>query len=98
MTMPGSTADLVFNDNSRLEIKEYTALAISTKQITDEERAQEDFIRKIAGTQKEEKKKNSNESPVEAYLTYGLCRSLPVQTYRLVWIGILTFSPLKVRK
>jgi hypothetical protein len=53
LTMPGSTADLVFNDNSRLEIKEDTTLEFSTKQITEEELAQEGFIRKVAGTQKE---------------------------------------------
>lgn len=35
LTMPGANADLVFLDNSRLEVKENTTLVISTKQITD---------------------------------------------------------------
>ncbi len=35
LTMPGANADLVFLDNSRLEVKEDTTLTISTKQITD---------------------------------------------------------------
>ncbi|MEE9193252.1 MAG: FecR domain-containing protein, partial [Thermodesulfobacteriota bacterium] len=53
LTMPVSMADLVFNDNTHLEVQEDTSLTISTRQITEEERAQEGFIRKVAGTQKE---------------------------------------------
>ena len=53
LTMPVSTADLVFNDNTRLEVNEDTTLTISIRQMTEEERTQEGFIRKVAGTQKE---------------------------------------------
>ena len=52
LTMPVSTADLVFSDNTLLEVNEDTTLTISTRQMTDEERAQKGFIRKVAGTQK----------------------------------------------
>jgi hypothetical protein len=53
MTMPGSTADLVFDDNTRLEVNEDTTLTISTRQMAERERRQEGFIRRVADTQQD---------------------------------------------
>ncbi len=52
LTMPVSTADLVFNDNTRLEVNEDTNLTISTRQMTEEEKRHEGFIREVDSTEK----------------------------------------------
>jgi hypothetical protein len=52
LTMPVSTADLVFNDNTRLEVNEDTNLTISTRQMTEEEKRDEGFIREVDSTEK----------------------------------------------
>ncbi|KHE92686.1 MAG: FecR family protein [Candidatus Scalindua rubra] len=51
MTMSASMADLVFDDNSRLELKEDTVLSISTGRKTKSKRDQEGFSRNISGMQ-----------------------------------------------
>ncbi|KHE92683.1 MAG: FecR family protein [Candidatus Scalindua rubra] len=50
LTMPGSDADLVFNDNTHLKVEEDTTLEISTRQITEQDRAKEGFVRNVSGT------------------------------------------------
>jgi hypothetical protein len=50
LTMPGSDADLVFNDNTHLKVEEDTTLAISTRQITEQDRAKDGFVRNVSGT------------------------------------------------
>lgn len=52
MTMPDSTADMIFNDNTHLEVKEDTTLKITTKQLSEEERGKKGFIRTVADTQR----------------------------------------------
>lgn len=51
MTMHASSADLVFSDNTSLEIDEDTSLTISTKEMSGEERAEGGFIRQVSGGQ-----------------------------------------------
>ena len=51
MTMHASTADLVFGDNTSLEIDEDTSLTISTKEMSGEEKAEGGFIRQVSGGQ-----------------------------------------------
>ncbi len=49
ITMHRSTADLVFDDNTSLEIDEDTALTISSREMSGEEKAGAGFIRQILG-------------------------------------------------
>ena len=51
MTMHKSTADLVFNDNTSLEIDEDTSLTISSREMSGEEKAEGGFIRQVSGKQ-----------------------------------------------
>nr|MBC8551432.1 FecR domain-containing protein [Candidatus Brocadiales bacterium] len=51
MTMHDSTADLVFNDNTSLEIDEDTSLTISSREMSGEEKAEGGFIRQVSGGQ-----------------------------------------------
>ncbi len=51
MTMHDSTADLVFNDNTSLEIDEDTSLTISSREMSGEEKAEGGFIRQVSGKQ-----------------------------------------------
>jgi len=51
MTMHDSTADLVFNDNTSLEIDEDTSLTISSREMSGEEKADGGFIRQVSGKQ-----------------------------------------------
>ena len=53
MTMHASTADLVFNDNTSLEIDENTSLTIGTREVSEEEKADDGFIRQVSGKQSE---------------------------------------------
>ncbi len=53
MTMPASTADLVFNDNTSLQIDENTSLTIGTREVSGEEKAEGGFIRQVSGKQSE---------------------------------------------
>lgn len=52
-TRSSSMADLVFNDNSHLKIKEDTILSISTRRKAESERTQDRVIRNAADTQKD---------------------------------------------
>jgi hypothetical protein len=51
MTMHHSTADLVFNDNTSLEIDEDTSLTISSREMSGEEKTEGGFIRQVSGKQ-----------------------------------------------
>ena len=51
ITMHASTADLVFNDNTSLEIEEDTSLTICTREMSEEECAERGFIRQVSGKQ-----------------------------------------------
>ncbi len=53
LTMPGSTAVLIFNDNTRMEVSEDSTLIVSEKQITDK-RGQQNFVTPASGTLKKE--------------------------------------------
>ena len=53
MTMHASTADLVFNDNTSLQIDEKTSLTIRTREVSGEEKADDGFIRQVSGKQSE---------------------------------------------
>ena len=53
MTMHASTADLVFNDNTSLQIDENTSLTIGTREVSGEEKADDGFIRQVSGKQSE---------------------------------------------
>jgi hypothetical protein len=53
LTMPGSDVDLVFSDNTTLKVDADTTLTISTRQITEEDRAKEGFVRNVSGTRQE---------------------------------------------
>ena len=53
MTMHASTADLVFNDNTSLQIDENTSLTIGTREVSEEEKADDGFIRQVSGKQSE---------------------------------------------
>ncbi len=53
MTMHASTADLVFNDNTSLQIDENTSLTIGTREVSGEEKAEGGFIRQVSGKQSE---------------------------------------------
>jgi len=50
-TMHSSTANLVFNDNTSLDIDEDTALTISSREMSEEERTEGGFIRQVSGKQ-----------------------------------------------
>ncbi len=50
LTMHSSMADLVFNDNTQLEVKEDTSLTVCTREITEGDRTQEGLFRNVAGT------------------------------------------------
>ncbi len=50
-TMPASTADLVFNDNTSLKIDEDTSLTIRTREMSGDEETESGFIRKVSGKQ-----------------------------------------------
>ena len=52
VTMAVSTAEMVFNDNTHLEVKENTTLKITTKQLSEEERGKKGLIRAVADTQR----------------------------------------------
>ncbi len=52
VTMAVSTAEMVFNDNTHLEVKENTTLKITTKQLSEEERGRKGLIRTVADTQR----------------------------------------------
>lgn len=52
-TRSSSTADLVFNDNSHLKVKEDTILSISTRRKAEREKTQDRVIRNEADTQKD---------------------------------------------
>ncbi len=51
ITMHRSTADLVFNDNTHLEIEEDTSISISTRETSEEENAEGGFIKQVSGGQ-----------------------------------------------
>ncbi|GAX62660.1 ABC-type sugar transport system, ATPase component [Candidatus Scalindua japonica] len=51
-TKPVSTAEIVFNDNTHLEVKEDTTLKITTKQLSEAERGKKGLIRTVADTQR----------------------------------------------
>jgi len=53
MTMHDSTADLVFNDNTSLEIDEDSSLIISSREMSGEEKTEGGFIRQVSGKQSE---------------------------------------------
>lgn len=53
LTMPGSNADMIFDDNTHLKVEEDTTLTISIRQITEKERAKEGFVRNVSGTRQE---------------------------------------------
>ena len=46
ITKPASTASLVFNDNTRLEISEESSISIDAKTVTDRNRAERKFTKK----------------------------------------------------
>ena len=57
LTMPGAKAIMVFNDGSRLEVREDTTMTISEEQITDNA-AQQGYVVKVAGALEKEVVRN----------------------------------------
>jgi len=53
ITKPASTASLVFNDNTSLEISEESSISIDTKTVTDRDRAERKFTKKVAIAQQD---------------------------------------------
>lgn len=47
ITMSASTADLLFNDNTSIEISEGSSILIGTKAVTDRDRAERRFTRRV---------------------------------------------------
>jgi hypothetical protein len=53
ITKPASTANLVFNDNTTVEISEESNISIDTKTVTDRDRAERKFTKKASITQQD---------------------------------------------
>jgi len=53
ITKPASTASLVFSDNTSLEISEESSISIDTKTVTDRDRAERKFTKKVAIAQQD---------------------------------------------
>ena len=53
ITKPASTASLVFSDNTSLEISEESSISIDTKTVTDRDRAERKFTKKVTIAQQD---------------------------------------------